>query len=86
MGLFSTSEEATAVRTTHKTKLSLYAMEILQQRFVLLALYIISQVVLTMSHAIGVTDFYLSIWAVVDATNRCPSLNFQFPTTESECR
>ena len=34
---------------------------------------------ITMSHAIGVTDFYLSIWAVVDAMNRCPSLNFQFP-------
>ena len=41
---------------------------------------------ITMSHAIGVTDFYLSVWAVVDATNRCPSLNFQFPTTESECQ
>ena len=31
-----------------------------------------------MSHAIGVTDFYLSVWAVVNATNRCPLLNFQF--------
>ena len=41
---------------------------------------------ITMSHAIGVTDFYLSVWAIVDATNRCPSLNFQFPTTESECQ
>ena len=41
---------------------------------------------ITMSHAIGVTDFYLSIWAIVDATNRCPSLNFLFPTTESECQ
>ena len=41
---------------------------------------------ITMSHAIGVTDFYLSIWDMVDATNRCPSLNFQFPTTESECQ
>ena len=39
-----------------------------------------------MSRAIGVTDFYLSVWAVVDAMNRCPSLNFQFPTTESECQ
>ena len=39
-----------------------------------------------MSHAIGVTGFYLSVWAIVDATNRCPSLNFQFPTTESECQ
>ena len=27
---------------------------------------------ITMSHAIGVTDFYLSIWAIVDAMNRCP--------------
>ena len=41
---------------------------------------------ITMSHTIGVTDFYLSVWAVVDATNRCPLLNFQFPTTESECQ
>ena len=41
---------------------------------------------ITVSHAIGVTDFYLSVWAVVDATNRCPLLNFQFPTTESECQ
>ena len=41
---------------------------------------------ITMSHAIGVTDFYLSVWAIVDATNRCPSLHFQFPTTESECQ
>ena len=45
-----------------------------------------SYIDITMSHAIGVTDFYLSVWAVVDATNRCPSLNFQFPTTESECQ
>ena len=39
-----------------------------------------------MSHAIGVTDFYLYIWAIVDATKRCPSLQFQFPTTISECQ
>ena len=39
-----------------------------------------------MSHAIGVTDFYLSIWAVVDATNQCSSLKFKFPTTISECQ
>ena len=32
---------------------------------------------ITMSHAIGVTYFYLSIWAVVDATNQCPSLKFK---------
>ena len=41
---------------------------------------------ITMSHAIGVTDFYLSIWAEVDAMNRCPSHQFQFPTTISECQ
>ena len=40
---------------------------------------------ITMSHAIAVTDFYLSIWAIVDAMNRCPLLQFQFPTTISEC-
>ena len=39
---------------------------------------------ITMSHAIGVTDFYLSIWANVDATNWCPSLKFKFPTTIPE--
>ena len=39
-----------------------------------------------MSHAVGVTDFYLSIWAVVDATNQCPSLKFKFPATISECQ
>ena len=41
---------------------------------------------ITMSHVIGVTDFYLSIWAIVDAMNRCPLLQFQFPTTISECQ
>ena len=41
---------------------------------------------ITMSHAIGVTDFYLSIWAVMDATNQCPSFKFKFPTTISECQ
>ena len=41
---------------------------------------------ITMSHAIGVTDFYLSIWAVMDATNWCPLLKFKFPTTISECQ
>ena len=39
-----------------------------------------------MSHAIGVTDFYLSIRAVMDATNQCPSLKFKFPTTISQCQ
>ena len=39
-----------------------------------------------MSHAIRVTDFYLSFWAVADATNQCPSLKFKFPTTISECQ
>ena len=38
-----------------------------------------------MSHVIGVTNFYLSIWAIVDAMNRCPLLQFQFPTTIAEC-
>ena len=40
----------------------------------------------TTSHAIGVTDIYLSIWAVVDATNQCPLLKFKFPTTISGCQ
>ena len=41
---------------------------------------------ITMSHAIGVTDFYLSISAVMDATNQCPLLKFKFPATISECQ
>ena len=39
-----------------------------------------------MSHAIWLTDFYLSIWAIVDATNRGPLLQFQFPTMILECQ
>ena len=41
---------------------------------------------ITMSHAIGVIDFYLSIWAVMDATNQCPLLKLIFPTTISQCQ
>ena len=39
-----------------------------------------------MSHAIGKTDFYQSIWAVVHATNKCCFLMFQFPSTLAECQ
>ena len=39
-----------------------------------------------MSHSVGKTDFYQSIWAVVHATNECSSLDFQFPSTLAECQ
>ena len=39
-----------------------------------------------MSHAIGKTDFYRSIWAVVHSTNKCSFLEFQFPSTLVECQ
>ena len=41
---------------------------------------------ITISHGIGKTDVYHSIWAVVHATNRCPRLQFQFPATVAECQ
>ena len=41
---------------------------------------------ITISHGIGKTDVYHSIWAVVHATNRCPGLQFQFPATRVECQ
>ena len=41
---------------------------------------------ITISHGIGKTDVYCSIWAVVHATNRCPRLQFQFPATVAECQ
>ena len=39
-----------------------------------------------MSHTVGKTDFYQSIWAVVHATNKCSFLDFQFPSTLAECQ
>ena len=39
-----------------------------------------------MSHAVGKTDFYRSIWAVVHGTNECSFLDFQFPSTLAECQ
>ena len=39
-----------------------------------------------MSHAVGKTDFYQSIWAVVHATNKCSFLDLQFPSTLAECQ
>ena len=38
------------------------------------------------SHGVGKTDFYRSIWAIVDAVNSTPDLDFRFPSTEDECR
>ena len=37
------------------------------------------------SHGIGKTDLYHSIWAVIHATNVCTMIQFNFPTTLSEC-
>ena len=41
---------------------------------------------ITISHAIGKTDVYRSVWSVVHAANQCPSLQFKFPTTVAECK
>ena len=41
---------------------------------------------ITLSHGIGKTDLYHSIWAVIHATNVCTMLQFSFPTTISECK
>ena len=40
---------------------------------------------ITLSHGIGKTDLYRSIWAVVHATNACTTLQFSFPTTSDQC-
>ena len=40
---------------------------------------------ITISHWIGKTDVYRSVWAVVHATNNCTKLQFRFPTTVEEC-
>ena len=41
---------------------------------------------ITISHAIGKTDVYRSVWSIVHAANQCPSLQFKFPTTLTECK
>ena len=41
---------------------------------------------ITISHAIGKTDIYHSVWSVAHAANQCPSLQFKFPTTVAECK
>ena len=41
---------------------------------------------ITISHGIGKTDVYHSVWAVVHANDRCPRLQFQFLTTVAECK
>ena len=41
---------------------------------------------ITISHAIGKTDVYCSVWCVVHAANQCPLLQFKFPTTLTECK
>ena len=39
-----------------------------------------------MSHSVGKTDLYRSIWSVVHATNQCSSLDFQFPSMLAACQ
>ena len=41
---------------------------------------------ITISHAIGKTNVYCSVWTVVHEANQCPSLQFKFPTTVAECK
>ena len=41
---------------------------------------------ITISHAIGKTDVYCSVWSFIHAANQCPSLQFKFPTTVAECK
>ena len=41
---------------------------------------------ITVSHGIGKTDLYHSVWTVVRATNVCTMLQLNFPTTISECK
>ena len=41
---------------------------------------------ITISHGIGKTDVYFSVWVVVHATNQCPCLQFRFPATGVECQ
>ena len=38
-----------------------------------------------MSHGVGKTDFYKSVWAVVHAVNNADELMLQFPQTIDEC-
>ena len=40
---------------------------------------------ITLSHGIGKTDLYRSIWAVIHATNACTTLQFSFLTTSAQC-
>ena len=40
---------------------------------------------ITISHGIGKTDVYCSVWAVVHATNNYTKLQFRFPTKVEEC-
>ena len=41
---------------------------------------------LMMSHGIGMTDVYKSIWLIVDAVNRCPAFRIVFPTCHQQQR
>ena len=41
---------------------------------------------ITISHGIGKTDVYRSVWAVVHATNSCKQLEFHFPMTQEQCK
>ena len=41
---------------------------------------------ITISHGIGKTDVYRSVWVVVHVTNSCKQLEFHFPMTQEQCK
>ena len=41
---------------------------------------------ITISHGIGKTNVYRSVWAVVHATNSCKELEFHFTMTQEQCK
>ena len=40
---------------------------------------------ITISHGIGKTDVYRSVWSVIHATNSCKE-EFHFPTTQEQSK
>ena len=41
---------------------------------------------ITISHGIGKTNVYRSVWEVVHATNSCKELEFHFLMTQEQCK
>ena len=38
------------------------------------------------SHGVGKTDFYRSVWCVIHAVNTCPQLQLMFPESQQDCK